>query len=267
MINISVNSGDSVKFNVVERVIESLNIFNAATSWTDLTGKRTKAFEDAALKFEMAINSAGSQINTYNEERNLKGIAQGGSTPSRFVFIAPSYVSLSAETLVVYTRLIASVLIDAKTEATQELTPEDVLGSAGLSSRVCASEILEKGSCDLKIRTLRESLVEYLKPASADSSDIFDLSSDAGKKQVANTCKKIRVFASDKFKLATMDALLVRWATTYELSHILQTDAELSASISKAAQLSKDELIKICWNDDDKAKLNKFFVAMNYKPI
>ena len=297
MINISVNSGDNVKFNTVQRIVEGLNIFNAATSWTDLTGKRTEAFENAASKFEDAINGAGSQINSYNEEKNLKGIQQGEQAPSQFIFAAPSFVDLSAGTLMVYTRLISSVLIDAKTEATQELAPEDILSGTGLSSRACASEILEKGSCDLKIKTVREALLDYLKPPVAstssrglsgtpaetaspsqtasqtasttesDSSDIFDFSSDRGQKKVTSVCKKIRMFASDKLRLATMDALLVRWSATNELAQVLQTDPELAASISKATNLSKDELAKICWNEDDKGKLNKFLSAMNYKPI
>lgn len=261
LIRVSVERGTSVQFNIVKRVKETFSLFNAAYSWTDLTGARTTAFAAAAQQFEDAINGAGEQLQRYNEELSLR---PHGRNPDRFVFTAPDFISLSAGTLVLYPRLIASILIDSKAASAGEtLSPEAILGSRGLSTRRCSSEILSSGSCNLKVETVHQSLIGHL---AATSPAIFDLDTPAGLAKVYDTCQRVRYWTTDVLELSTLDSLAVRWAvaSSVGLDRILADD-KLSEPIVAATKIERGKLRDMCWAAKDEAKLKAFVSAMNRK--
>lgn len=260
-INVTVERGTAVHYNIVKRIKETFSLFNAAYSWTDLTGARTTAFTAAAQQFEEAINGAGEQLQRYNEELRL---VPRGRTPDRFVFTAAQFINPASGTLVIYPRLIASILIDSKAATSGEtLSPESILGSRGLSTRRCSSEILSKGSCDLKVETVTQSLLTYLQ---ATSPAIFDLNTEEGLKKVYDTCQRIRYWTTDVLELSTIDALAVRWAAMAStgLDKILP-DETLSQPIVDATRIKRTELQEKCWAPKDAARFKAFVTAMNRK--
>lgn len=258
---VTVERGTSVQYNIVKRVKETFSLFNAAYSWTDLSGARTAAFSAAAQQFEDAINGAGEQLQRYNQELKLSPHA---ASPDRFVFTSPEFISLSAGTLVLYPRLIASILIDSKAATPgATLSPESILGSRALSTRRCSAEILSKGYCDLKVETVHQSLLTRLAPSAPA---IFDLDTEAGLAKVYDTCLRLRNFVTDEIELSTMDALAVRWSVMASsgLDGILADD-KLAEPIVKATRIAKPKLQEACWAPADASRFKSFVTAMNRK--
>ena len=261
LIGVTVERGTAVQYNIVKRVKETFALFNAAYSWTDLTGARTTAFAAAAQQFEDAINGAGEQLQRYNEELALR---PHGRNPDRFVFTAPEFISQSAGTLVLYPRLIASILVDTKAATAGDvLSPEAILGSRGLSTRRCSSEILSSGTCNLKVETLHQSLLGYL---AASSPAVFDLNTDAGIAKVYDTYQRVRYWTTDVLELSTLDSLAVRWAVASSsgLDKILADD-KLSEPIVAATKIDRTKLQDMCWSPKDDTKFKTFVTAMNRK--
>lgn len=260
-IAVTVQRGTSVQYNLVKRVKETFSLFNAAYSWTDLSGARTTAFSAAAQQFEDAINGAGEQLQRYNQELRL---VPHGDKPDRFVFTAPEFISLSAGTLVLYPRLIASILIDTKAAHPGEtLSPESILGSRALSTRRCSSQILSSGMCDLRVETVHQSLLSKLAPTAPA---VFDLNTDAGLAKVYDTCLRLRNYVTDDLELSTMDALAVRWSVVASagLDKIL-ADEKLAEPIVKATKITKPKLQEACWAPADETRFKAFVSAMNRK--
>lgn len=260
-IAVTVERGTSVQYNIVKRIKETFSLFNAAYSWTDLSGARTTAFAAAAQQFEDAVNGAGEQLQRYNQELPL---SPHGASPDRFVFTAPEFISISAGTLVLYPRLIASILVDTKAaHSGTSLSPETILGSRALSTRRCSSQILSTGTCDLKVETVHQSLLTRLAPTSPA---IFDLNTDPGLAKVYDTCLRLRNYVTDEIELSTMDALAVRWSVMAAsgLDRILADD-KLAEPIAMATKIARPKLQEACWAPADETRFKAFVSAMNRK--
>lgn len=259
-IKFTVEGGQGLSLNGVATIKSLFSQFNAAFSWTDITGARVTAYESAAQKFQDAIVKAGTFKNRLTKTYTMKTLGTGAS---RLILTVPDlFGDGESDTgkLVIYARLIGSIALDTNE---RDITPRMIMQSEPLTARKCSPPDIATGKCEAPNQTIRGSLRTLGKELPVD---VFDVSTDDGRKQVFRLCDEVRVHATETLKLSTLDALLVRWAAT-KISGLQDAlkDQKRSSAIAQATSKSIEDLTAKCWNADDEKKLQTVAAAMKKK--
>jgi hypothetical protein len=139
----------------------------------------------------------------------------------------------------------------------------DILSNESLGARGCSPPDIVNGTCGAKSQAVRSTFSSIDKDAPPN---LFDVGSPDGRKKIYNLCDKLRAHVTDSMRLATLDALLVRWAATRAslLQEKLANDKDLT-QIANDTQRPAADIVDLCWNNVDNQTIKDIETAFGVK--
>jgi hypothetical protein len=217
------------------------------------TDAQTTAFANAGNDLQSLINSS---LSGTTRAPITKYLMTNGSKNLAYHLLS-SFQPNSTGNIAIYARLSSSLILDTIGD---DIDYEKILTN-DIGEVPCIPSLpTPNANCVVKSETFLDA---YKAHVTTMAPEFFDLSSDAGMKNVFNTCDDLRLFSTGTLKLSTLDALLVRWAAVKDgRLDVALADPAKRALIAKDSSVTPADLDR-CWNTTDQDTLNGIATIMH----